>query len=149
MGKRNLLNYGHDFGHALESTSDFSVPHGQAVIFGMLAANLIAQRRGLLDESIGKEIAEMLLMPSLVVKPAAKATGSDTMINAMKKDKKRTGDKLALVMMTNDFNFVRVNDLMPDEVEQAPSGEVVEPPCLIPQKVYKVTVRDDAVFIEA
>ncbi len=119
MGKRNLLNYGHDFGHALESASDFSVPHGQAVIFGMLAANLIAQKRDLLDESIGKEIAEMLLIPSLVVKLTAKATDSATMINAMKKDKKRTGDKLALIMMTNDFNFVHVNDLMPDEVEQA------------------------------
>ncbi len=29
------------------------------------------------------------------------------------------------------------------------TGEVVEPPCLIPQKVYKVTVKDDTVFIEA
>ncbi len=29
------------------------------------------------------------------------------------------------------------------------TGEVVEPPCLIPQKVYKVEVRDGAVFIEA
>ena len=29
------------------------------------------------------------------------------------------------------------------------SGDVVEPPCLIPQKVYKVTVKDDTVFIEA
>ncbi len=28
------------------------------------------------------------------------------------------------------------------------TGEVVEPPCLIPQKVYKVTVKDEAVFIE-
>ena len=119
MGRRNLLNYGHDFGHALESTSDFSVPHGQAVIFGMLAANLIAQRRGLLEESVEREIAEMLLMPSLVVKPTAKAMNPDMMINAMKQDKKRTGDKLALVMMTNDFNFVRANDLTPDEVEQA------------------------------
>ena len=28
------------------------------------------------------------------------------------------------------------------------TGEVVEPPCIIPQKVYKVTVKDDTVFIE-
>ena len=42
-GRRNLLNFGHDFGHALESTSSFAVPHGQAVIIGMLAANLVAR----------------------------------------------------------------------------------------------------------
>ena len=28
------------------------------------------------------------------------------------------------------------------------SGEVVEPPCIIPQKVYRVTVKDDTVCIE-
>jgi 3-dehydroquinate synthase len=118
-GRRNLLNYGHDFGHALESTSNFAVPHGQAVVFGMLAANLIAQRRGLLTERIEREIAEMLLTPSLVVKPSPKALEADAMVNAMKKDKKRTGDKLALIMMTGDFNFTRVNDLPEDEVASA------------------------------
>lgn len=28
------------------------------------------------------------------------------------------------------------------------TGEVVEPPCMIPQKTYKVTVEDDTVFVE-
>ena len=118
-GRRNLLNYGHDFGHALESTSGFAVPHGQAVVFGMLLANLIAQKRGLLDERFERKIAETLLIPSLAVKPSSEALNSNAMINAMGKDKKRIGNKLALIMMTNDFNFIRVNDLTPDEVEQA------------------------------
>ncbi len=118
-GRRNLLNYGHDFGHALESTSDFAVPHGQAVIFGMLAANLISKKRGLLDEKVEREIAETFLVPSMVIKPSLKALEIDAMVSAMKKDKKRTGDKLALIMMTNDFNFTRVNDLTSDEVAEA------------------------------
>ena len=29
------------------------------------------------------------------------------------------------------------------------TGEVMEPPCLVPQKVYPVTVKDETVFIEA
>jgi 3-dehydroquinate synthase len=118
-GRRNLLNYGHDFGHALESTSNFSVPHGQAIVFGMLAANLIAQRRGLLAERIEREIAETLLTPSLVVKPSPKDLEANAMVSAMKNDKKRTNDKLALIMMTDDFNFTRVNDLMEEEVTLA------------------------------
>lgn len=116
MGRRNLLNFGHDFGHALESTSNFDVPHGQAVIFGMIAANSVSRQRGLIDKGLEKEITENLLIPSLVVKPTPEALDADTMINAMKKDKKRTGDKLALIMMNSRFEFTRVNDLTPEEV---------------------------------
>ena len=34
-GKRNLFNYGHCFGHALESASNFEICHGEAVLVGM------------------------------------------------------------------------------------------------------------------
>ena len=32
LGRRNLLNYGHELGHALEATSNFKIPHGIGVI---------------------------------------------------------------------------------------------------------------------
>ena len=38
QAERLLLNFGHSFGHALESCSEFSVPHGIAVGIGCLAA---------------------------------------------------------------------------------------------------------------
>ena len=115
-GRRNLLNYGHDFGHALESTSGFEVPHGQAVIFGMLAANKVARNRGLLDGGLEEEIAQKLLIPSLKVRPALAAVDSEKIVAAMKNDKKRTGDMLALIMMRTNFEFIHVNDLTPHEV---------------------------------
>lgn len=37
-GIRKLLNFGHTFGHALESASNFRIPHGIAVAFGILVA---------------------------------------------------------------------------------------------------------------
>ncbi len=118
-GRRNLLNYGHDFGHALESTSSFAIPHGQAVIFGMLAANIIARKRGLLSSDLEKTIANKLLIPNWVSKPTINALGKNEMIDAMKKDKKRTGNNLALIMMNDTFEFTRVNDLFPDEAASA------------------------------
>lgn len=115
-GRRNLLNYGHDFGHALESTSNFAVPHGQAVIFGMLASNFVARNRGLLRKELADEIFQELLLPSLKILPTSGSIKPEVLISAMKKDKKRTGDLLALIMMKNDFDFVRVNDLALQEV---------------------------------
>jgi 3-dehydroquinate synthase len=118
-GRRNLLNYGHDFGHALESTSNFAVPHGQAVVFGMMASNIVARNRGVLSKSLADEVLQNLLLPSLKVLPAAESIDPETMMEVMKQDKKRTGSLLALIMMQNNFDFVRVNDLTSQEVTNA------------------------------
>lgn len=48
-GIRRLLNYGHTFGHAIESSSKLLVPHGVAVAIGILAANNLARREDLLS----------------------------------------------------------------------------------------------------
>jgi 3-dehydroquinate synthase len=37
-GIRKLLNFGHSFGHAMESATDYKIPHGVAVLIGMIAA---------------------------------------------------------------------------------------------------------------
>ena len=55
-GPRNVFNYGHSFGHALESTTDYAVPHGIAVSFGMDLANLVSSRQGLLPMSTRNRI---------------------------------------------------------------------------------------------
>lgn len=119
MGRRNLLNYGHCFGHALESTSNFEVPHGQAVVAGMLLANIIARHRALLPSLVETTIAEKLLLPSLVVKPRAEHLDGDAIVEAMRKDKKRTGSDLALIMMEDGYEFSKVNDLSIAEVTGA------------------------------
>ena len=48
---RRILNYGHTFGHALEGYTDYEVPHGLGVAWGIDVANWIAYRRGLLSEA--------------------------------------------------------------------------------------------------
>ncbi len=44
--ERQIFNYGHSFGHALESATEFAIPHGIAVTMGMDCANFVAWRVG-------------------------------------------------------------------------------------------------------
>lgn len=112
-GRRNMLNFGHCFGHAIESASDFQVPHGQAVVVGMMAANIVARRRGLLSEQLCGFFARKLLLPSLRTRIQCEFLAPDIVVEAMKKDKKRVGENLALIMIDQRYQMLRVNDLTP------------------------------------
>jgi len=59
------------------------------------------------------------LLPSLIARPNADAMSAKAIIDAMKKDKKRIGNKLALIMMDSHFDFMRVNNLTSEEVAAA------------------------------
>jgi len=119
LGRRNMLNYGHCIGHALESVSIFRIPHGQAVVYGMILANRIAQRRGILAEERRRFIEERLLTPVLNVIAQPADLQPAAIIEAMGRDKKRTGSGLALIMITDAGEMVRVNNLEGQEVQRA------------------------------
>ena len=118
-GRRRLLNFGHCFGHALESASNFALPHGQAVVAGMILAGLVARARGQLSAATEERLRRELLRPALVVPPDRLALDADTVIGAMRQDKKRTGPKLALVMLSDGFAIEVVDDLGEDEAREA------------------------------
>lgn len=119
LGKRNLLNYGHCVGHAIESITNFRIPHGQSVILGMIIANRVAVNRSLLSEKKCLYYENYLLLPSLITPLHAEEFNLDAIIKAMGRDKKRTGKDLALVMIKENGNLVRVNNLKHDEVIRA------------------------------
>lgn len=110
-GRRNLLNYGHCFGHALESTSDFAIPHGQAVILGMMFANRVATSRGLLAPDTSRDLEARLLKESIIRRPTGADLDPERLFEAMKKDKKRVGEGLPLVMMTDGWQMTKVDNL--------------------------------------
>jgi len=118
-GKRNLLNYGHCFGHAVESTSDFAIPHGQAVVIGMMFANIAARNRGQLNGDLFTHLHDKVLMPALMSRPGKSHLDTDTVFAAMKMDKKRTGEGLVLVMLTNGYEMSKIEDLTYAELAAA------------------------------
>ena len=112
-GKRNMLNYGHCFGHAIESSTDFAISHGQAVVVGMIIANKEAMKRGLLSKENEKYIREKVLEPVLKVKiPDIDIAKT---VEAMGQDTKNLGTGLALVMIKDGYEMVKITDLSKDE----------------------------------
>ena len=126
-GRRNLLNFGHCFGHALETTSDFAVPHGQAVLVGIVFANIAARNRGLLSRETNEFLLRDVLFPNLVSRPRAAHLDAGRIFEAMKQDKKRVGEGLALVMLKEDHDLTKVVDFGYDELSAAVKelGEVI------------------------
>jgi 3-dehydroquinate synthase len=95
-GPRNVMNYGHSFGHAIESATDFGIPHGIAVTIGMDMANYVAARLG---HGSGDHYERM--HPAL----AANYEGfesypisADALLAAIAKDKKNTARGLRLIL---------------------------------------------------
>ena len=60
QNERQLLNYGHSFGHAIESLTGYSIPHGIAVSYGMDIANFISLKLGFIDIKLYQDIKLML-----------------------------------------------------------------------------------------
>lgn len=117
-GRRNLLNFGHCLGHALESTTGFLVPHGQAVLIGILFANIIAKKRGLLSERRYNFLSQELILDHICVERSSISFNVDGIFEAMKKDKKRVGEGLALIMMLDDYHMTKIQDLQFEELAE-------------------------------
>jgi len=118
-GRRNLLNFGHCFGHALETVSDYAIPHGQAIVIGMLFANIAAKNRGLLTTKTVDFLANNLLLNTITVKADHDNFDSSRILEAMKKDKKRIGQGLVVVMMRDDYSFEKFSDFSEEELSIA------------------------------
>lgn len=112
-GVRNIFNYGHSFGHAIEAATDFGVPHGIAVTMGMDMANRIAVLRGLISEE------NYLRMHSVLRKNYAPFVKHviplDDMLSALLKDKKNTTSKLVLIFPVGDDAEIQRIEVAPDE----------------------------------
>ena len=115
-GKRNLLNYGHCFGHAIESAAHYAIPHGQAVVVGMMMANEVAMRRGDISTKEKESIERRVLSPLVRFDwKLIRDIDSEKVVEAMGKDKKRTGADLALILPGGELGMQKIHDLKHEE----------------------------------
>ena len=93
-GKRQLLNLGHTFGHAIEQKSHFQMTHGHAVAIGMHLIAKAAEAKGIAEKGTAAAIAKALeqnqLPKETEFSPAEVAEGT-------LRDKKRRGGTIRFV----------------------------------------------------
>ncbi|MCU1530587.1 MAG: 3-dehydroquinate synthase, partial [Arthrobacter sp.] len=96
-GQREILNYGHTLGHAIELAERYSWRHGAAVSVGMMFAAELARSVGRLSDAEAdrhRSILESLGLPITYRRDRWQA-----LLDGMRRDKKSRGDLLRFVVL--------------------------------------------------
>lgn len=103
-GPRRKFNYGHTFGHALETLTEYQINHGQAVTIGMDLANFLSLQLGFISEQQYKEM-EIVLMANF---PRFSIEQFDIQkyLGLLSKDKKNTNQNLTCILCKGKGNLI-------------------------------------------
>jgi 3-dehydroquinate synthase len=112
-GERAHLNFGHTFGHAIESVSRYEYSHGESVALGMVAATRAAHELKLLDDDSRRRI-EMLIKASGLPVGGMKLNVEEV-VGAMIYDKKVKAGKIRFVL-PDRIGHVVIRDDVPEDV---------------------------------
>ncbi len=111
---REILNYGHTLGHAIELHSGFTLRHGEAVAIGMVYVAELSASRGL----ISKELVEQhrRILQSYGLPTTYKKSAWPQLLASMALDKKARGSAIRFVALTGIGSTTRLEDLNEDEL---------------------------------
>jgi 3-dehydroquinate synthase len=106
--ERKVLNYGHTFGHALESGSNYFIPHGIAVIFGMYIINKLFYQ----DKY---ETLNNYMLSIIPDKFKRIQISYDLLLSSVLNDKKNDGDNVCFILLDeigkSKFIFRKITEI--------------------------------------
>lgn len=97
-GRRQVLNFGHTVGHALEAASAYGLPHGRAVSAGMVAEARIGEALGVTAPGTAAQLATLVRAFGLPDNPDADAD-PQALASLMTRDKKVRGGVVHFVLL--------------------------------------------------
>lgn len=106
-GLRELLNFGHTFGHAYEAGSGYRVTHGEAVSVGMVFATALAEALGLVPPSLRPRLEELLGRAGLPTRARIPAKAW----TLIERDKKVRAGKVRWILPRRIGRFSEVTDV--------------------------------------
>lgn len=112
---RRVLNYGHSFGHSLESLTENRISHGYAVLFGMDLINFLGVEWGITNPSFAIEFRKLIskLFPSFKIEKI----DSHKLVVGLKKDKKTLHGKINFAVVKDVGNIVIIEKEINKDLE--------------------------------
>jgi 3-dehydroquinate synthase len=105
--ERKSLNYGHSFGHAIESVMNYEIPHGEAVLLGIELINRLFTNSSLITDVVERFTSLKRL----------KRIDIDALIRALKTDKKISNGMITFVVTPSVGETVFVRSAINDDVK--------------------------------
>lgn len=119
QNKRVILNFGHTFGHALESMANYQIPHGQAIIYGMIFSNIISVNRKKINKSTFDFINYKLFFPNIMAQYDFSKLTTEKLLSCIKVDKKQTNERITMVLLSEENSLTTEKDISENEIKLA------------------------------
>lgn len=112
---RHIFNYGHTFGHAIESITEYKIPHGQAVSIGIDLANYISVKKAFITEEEFQILHNYLIknIPTFIIDKK----NIKIFFKALSKDKKNKNNLLGCILPKEIGRVEKVFIKMDDELK--------------------------------
>ncbi|MDP9118199.1 MAG: 3-dehydroquinate synthase [Actinomycetota bacterium] len=111
QGVREVLNYGHTLGHAIERAESYRWRHGDAISVGLVYAAVLARRTGRLDDRTTERHRDILFGLGL---PTTYRRGAfEQLLDTMRVDKKARGNRIRFILLDGLARPVTVDDIDP------------------------------------
>jgi len=111
LGIRNVLNFGHTIGHALELSAEYALTHGEAIAIGMAAATRLALRLGLCNATFSARLDALLTRAGLPLSYPGHPELFEPMARALQLDKKFQRGKNVFVLPLAPGSWRQVEDV--------------------------------------
>ncbi|MCQ4726336.1 3-dehydroquinate synthase [Anaerotignum faecicola] len=116
-GLREILNFGHTIGHAVETVKNFELLHGECVAAGMAAVLNISLNRGYIEKGFLDEFTELIEFFGLP--PHISGIDCEAVYKQMFFDKKVRDNKINFVIMKSLGNVFRTDSVSKEEAVEA------------------------------
>jgi 3-dehydroquinate synthase len=108
QGRREILNYGHTLGHAIERAERYKWRHGAAISIGLVYAAALGRLLGRLDDATADR--HRTILESLGLPTSYRADAFPALLDTMRVDKKARGNRTRFIVLDGLAKPVGVDD---------------------------------------
>ncbi len=116
-GLREILNFGHTLGHAIETLFDFKLFHGQCVSIGMVGASYLSYINGFISKELLRRIENTLVSYDLPIR--LDGLDKEDIYNQMLLDKKTKNNVINFVLLSSIGKAVRISNITKEQIFSA------------------------------